>query len=75
MTVGGAISGGITGPAASKHGTIADAVERMEVVLANGDLIETSRISRREVDRKKASKPLRVKSTDSSMDLSKIIRS
>lgn len=58
MTVGGAISGGITGPAASKHGTIADAVERMEVVLANGDLIETSRISRREVDRKKGEQTL-----------------
>lgn len=52
-TVGGAIAKATRGQSSSKYGTIADAVERLEVVLANGDLIETSRISRRELSKKK----------------------
>lgn len=47
-TVGGSIasaSRGIDGP-------ISDAVEKLEVVLANGDIIESGRISRHEVNKK-----------------------
>lgn len=52
-TVGGAIAKATRGQASGKYGTVADAVERLEVVLANGDLIETSRMSRRELSKKK----------------------
>lgn len=47
-TVGSAIATGEVG----YGGSLASAVERLEVVLANGDVIETSRISRRDVNKK-----------------------
>lgn len=52
-TVGGAIAKASRGPASGKYTTVGDAVERLEVVLANGDLLETSRINRRELNKKK----------------------
>ncbi len=58
MTVGGAIAAGVVGRTSGKYGTVADAVERMEVVLANGDLIETGRISKRELSKKKGEQTL-----------------
>ena len=48
VTVGGAISNdsdGVDGP-------VSDSIERLEVVLANGDVIETGRMSRRDVSKK-----------------------
>ena len=47
-TVGGAIAGNAWGTA----GPFADNVERLEVVLANGDIIETGRMSRHDVNKK-----------------------
>lgn len=48
MTVGGAISAHVVG----SIGPLAAAIDKMEVVLANGDIIETGRIDRREVNKK-----------------------
>ncbi|MEI7689998.1 MAG: FAD-binding oxidoreductase [Candidatus Saccharibacteria bacterium] len=45
--------GTIGGAVANNYGGIGDLVSRMEVILANGDLIETSRITRHELDKKK----------------------
>ncbi len=47
-TVGGVIADDAHG----EGGSLADAIERLEVVLANGDLIETGRMSRREMSKK-----------------------
>jgi FAD/FMN-containing dehydrogenase len=58
MTVGGAIAAGVVGETSGKYGTVADAIERMEVVLANGDLMETGRISKREVSKKQGEQTL-----------------
>jgi len=52
-TVGGALANNSAGPLSGQVGKIGDWVKRLEVVLANGDLIETSRISRHELNRKK----------------------
>lgn len=58
MTVGGAIAAGVVGRSSGKYGTVADSIERMEVVLANGDLMETGRIAKRELSRKKGEQTL-----------------
>lgn len=58
MTVGGAIAAGTVSRTSGKYGTIADGIERMEVVLANGDLLETGRITKRELSRKKGEQTL-----------------
>lgn len=47
-TVGGALANNAFG----EKGSIGEAVERLEVVLANGDVIETGRISKHEVRKK-----------------------
>lgn len=52
-TIGGAVANNSGGFQSGRYGLIGNWVVRMEVVLANGDLIETVRISRRELDRKK----------------------
>lgn len=52
-TVGGAIASAVTGPLAGKYGTIEGSIDQLEVVLANGDVIQTGRISKRELNRKK----------------------
>lgn len=48
-TVGGVIANSVFGD----RGSFANAIEKMEVILANGDVIETGRVSKREVDKKK----------------------
>lgn len=48
ITVGGAIASN----AHSSFDTIGDSIEKLEIVLANGDILETGRISKREVNRK-----------------------
>lgn len=52
-TVGGAIASAATGPLAGKYGTIEGSIDQLEVVLANGEVIQTGRISKRELNRKK----------------------
>ena len=46
------VAGVIATDTAGIDGYLADSIERLEVILANGDVIETGRISRREVSRK-----------------------
>ena len=58
MTVGGAIAAGVVGRASGKYGTVATSIERMELVLANGDLMEVGRINKRELSRKKGEQTL-----------------
>lgn len=48
VTVGGAIANNTLG----STGEVAGAIQKLEVVLANGDLIETGRISRRDLSKK-----------------------
>lgn len=52
-TIGGAIANSASGRLVGKYGTIAKAISQLEVVLANGDVLQTSRISKREFNRKK----------------------
>lgn len=52
-TVGGAIASGAAGFLSARYGTVASAVKQLEVVLANGDVLQTGRISKRELNAKK----------------------
>lgn len=52
-TIGGAIANNASGKILGKYGIISDYVSRYEVVLANGDLVETGRINRRDLSKKK----------------------
>lgn len=52
-TVGGAVANNAAGQFSGAYGSVGDWVTRLEVVLANGDIIETSRISKRDLNKKK----------------------
>lgn len=52
-TIGGAVASAAAGPLAGKYGTISRAIHQLEVVLANGDVIQTGRINKRELSRRK----------------------
>ena len=52
-TVGGVIANAVAGPLAGKYGTIQQSIGQLEVVLANGEVLQTGRISKRELSRKK----------------------
>ncbi len=52
-TVGGAVANNKIGTFSGKYGAMLEWVEQLEVVLANGEVIQTGRISRRELNRKK----------------------
>ena len=52
-TLGGAIANNAAGERTIKYGVTKDFVEGVEVVLANGELIETRRLSKRELSHKK----------------------
>jgi len=52
-TIGGAVANNAAGALSGRFGQTGDWVNRLEVVLANGDLIETKRISRHELDKKR----------------------
>lgn len=53
MTIGGALASNLPGRQYAKYGTIRDWVDKLEVVLANGEIIQTGRIGRRELSAKK----------------------
>ena len=52
-TIGGAVANNAGGLLSGRYGYTGDFVTRLEVVLANGDLIEVKRINRRELDKMK----------------------
>jgi FAD/FMN-containing dehydrogenase len=52
-TIGGAVANNACGEKTIKYGATRDYVRKLEVVLANGDLIEARRLSARELNRKK----------------------
>ncbi len=52
-TVGGSIANYTAGPYAGKYGSIAGVVDKLEIVLANGDLLQTGRLHKRDLDKKK----------------------
>lgn len=51
-TIGGAVANNAAGEKSLKHGKTKDYVRGLQVVLANGELIETKRLSKREVNAK-----------------------
>ncbi|MCL2444796.1 FAD-binding oxidoreductase [Candidatus Saccharibacteria bacterium] len=52
-TIGGMIANGLVGERSAQGGRIDEYVEQVEVVLASGEVIQTERLSRRELNRKK----------------------
>lgn len=52
-TIGGAIANNATGILSGKYGATGQWVQQIEVVLSNGDVLQTGRISKRELNRKK----------------------
>lgn len=52
-TVGGAVAEDAAGPFAGRYGATREYVSQLEVVLDSGDLIQTSRINKRELNRRK----------------------
>ncbi len=52
-TIGGAVANNASGEKSLKYGCTADYVEELEVVLANGQTIRTSPLSKRELNKKK----------------------
>ncbi len=52
-TVGGAIGNNATSSLSAKYGDTCEWVHQLEVVLSNGDLLQTGRISKRELSKKK----------------------
>jgi FAD/FMN-containing dehydrogenase len=51
-SVGGAVSNNCSGERSGKYGSARDYVKGLRIVLANGELIETGRISKRELSKK-----------------------
>lgn len=49
-TVGGAIASALSGPMSDKHGSLKQSIQELEVVLANGDVMQTKRVSKRELN-------------------------
>ena len=52
-TLGGAIANNTSGEMTVKYGSIRQYVHSLEIVLANGEVIQTGRISKRELDKRK----------------------
>lgn len=51
-TIGGAVANNAGGEKSIKYGTMRDYVEKLRVVLANGEVIETERLNKRELSKK-----------------------
>jgi FAD/FMN-containing dehydrogenase len=52
-TMGGIVSKNNNGPLAGKYGDIVKWVSQLEVILANGDVLQTGRISKKELNKRK----------------------
>lgn len=52
-TIGGIVSSGENGPFAGKYGDVSKWISQLEVVLANGDILQTERLSKRELNKRK----------------------
>ncbi len=52
-TVGGAVASNLNGSLAGKYGDLSSFVSQLEVILANGDVLQTERLSKRELNKKK----------------------
>ncbi len=52
-TIGGAIANNASGLKSLKYGTMRSYVDKLEVVLSNGEVIQTGKISKRELEKKK----------------------
>ncbi len=52
-TVGAVVADNLFGERGGKYGNAASWIDQLEVVLANGDVIQTSRLSKRELSKKK----------------------
>ncbi len=52
-TIGGAVSNNAAGEKSIKYGATREFVKRLRIVLANGEVIETGRLSKRELNKKK----------------------
>ncbi len=52
-TIGGAVANNASGRYSGQRGAIEESVEQLEVVLANGDVLQTSRLSKKELNQKK----------------------
>jgi len=52
-TIGGAVANNASGPLSGKYGAMGDWVQQLEVVLATGDVLQTGRISKRELNKRK----------------------
>lgn len=53
-TIGGAVSTGAVGLDAAVRGSVGDAIHQLEVVLSDGSLMQTGRLSKRDFSQKKA---------------------
>lgn len=52
-TIGGAIANNASGRLSGRHGAIDESVSELEVVLSNGDVIQTKRLSKKDLNKKK----------------------
>lgn len=52
-TIGGAVANNASGPLSGKYGDMSEWVHQLEVVLVNGDILQTERLSKRDLDKKK----------------------
>jgi len=52
-TIGGALASNVAGTKSVKYGSLRNWTDRLEVVLANGEIIQTGRISKHELNAKK----------------------
>lgn len=52
-TVGGAIAFGASGPLSGRYGNVGEWIHQLEVVLASGDVLQTQRLSKRDLSKKK----------------------
>lgn len=52
-TIGGAIANNAAGEKSLKYGSMREWVQKLEVVLANGEVIQTGKVSKKELERKK----------------------
>lgn len=52
-TIGGAVMNNASGPASGRYGDTSEWVHQLEVILANGDVLQTERISKRELSKRK----------------------